>query len=88
MSDAKPEKRIDDHGRSRHSKSMSTGRKIAYVLLGPMIGGFVGFLGGLAWTELAGTSGFEGYSGFVVVYWLMAGVILGLIAGLFIAVRR
>ena len=88
MPDAKPAKRIDDHRRTRHSKGMSTGRKIAYVLLGPLIGGFVGFLGGLAWTELADTSGFEGYSGFVVVYWLLAGVVLGLITGLFIAVRR
>jgi hypothetical protein len=67
---------------------MSTGRKIACVLLGPLTGGFLGFLGGLVWIELVGTTGFEGYSGFVVAYWLLAGVVSGLIAGLFMAIRR
>jgi hypothetical protein len=66
---------------------MKTGRKIGIVILSPLIGGALGFLGGLAWTELAGTSGFQGYSGFVVVYWLFAGLILGLIAGLIAAFR-
>jgi hypothetical protein len=66
---------------------MTAGRKIAIVILSPLIGGLLGFLGGLAWTELANTSGFEGYSGFVVVYWLFAGLILGLIAGLLAAFR-
>jgi hypothetical protein len=66
---------------------MTTGRKIATVILSPLIGGLLGFLGGLAWTELAATSGFEGYSGFVVVYWLLAGLVLGLIAGLIAAFR-
>jgi hypothetical protein len=66
---------------------MTTGRKIGIVILFPLIGGLLGFLGGLAWTELAATSGFEGYSGFVVVYWLFAGIILGLAAGLIAAFR-
>jgi hypothetical protein len=66
---------------------MTTGRKTATVILSPLIGGLLGFLGGLAWTELAATSGFEGYSGFVVVYWLLAGLVLGLIAGLIAAFR-
>jgi hypothetical protein len=66
---------------------MTTGRKIGTVILSPLIGGLLGFLGGLAWTELAATSGFEGYSGFVVIYWLFAGVMLGLIAGLIAAFR-
>jgi hypothetical protein len=66
---------------------MTTGRKIATVILSPLIGGLLGFLGGLAWTELAATSGFEGYSGFVVIYWLLGGVMLGLIAGLIAAFR-
>jgi hypothetical protein len=66
---------------------MTTGRKVALVLISPVAGGLLGFLGGLTWTELAATSGFEGYSGFVVVYWLLGGVILGLIAGLIAAFR-
>ncbi len=66
---------------------MTTGRKIATVLLAPLAGGLLGFLGGLAWTGFAATSGFEGYSGFVVVYWLLGGVIAGFIAGL-VAVLR
>jgi hypothetical protein len=66
---------------------MTAGRKITIVILSPLIGGVIGFLGGLAWTELANTSGFEGYSGFVVVYWLVAGLVLGLAAGLTAAFR-
>ena len=66
---------------------MTTGRKIGIVILAPLIGGFAGFLGGLVWTELAATSGFEGYSGFVVVYLLIGGFILGLITGLIAAFR-
>lgn len=46
-----------------------------------MLGGGTGLLGGLAWVELAGTSGFEGYSGFVVIYWALAGILVGLAAG-------
>ena len=66
---------------------MTTGRKLTIVLLAPVMGGLLGFLGGLAWTEFAVTSGFEGYSGFVVIYWLLAGFVLGLIAGLIAAIR-
>jgi hypothetical protein len=66
---------------------MTAGRKFAIVILSPLAGGALGFLGGLAWTELAATSGFEGYSGFVVVYWLFAGLVLGLAAGLIAAFR-
>jgi hypothetical protein len=66
---------------------MTTGRKIGIVILSPLLGGFLGSLGGLAWTELADTSGFEGYSSFVVVYWLLGGVVLGLIAALITAFR-
>ena len=66
---------------------MTAGRKIGIVILAPLIGGLLGFLGGLAWTELAATSGFEGYSGFVVVYWLIGGIVLGLAAGIIAAFR-
>ena len=67
---------------------MTTGRKIGTMIVSPLFGGLLGFLGGLAYTELADTSGFEGYSGFVVIYWLLAGIVLGLAAGVIIAVRR
>lgn len=64
---------------------MSTGRRIGFGLLGAVggavLGGGAGLLGGLAWVELAGTSGFEGYSGFVVIYWALAGILVGLAAG-------
>jgi hypothetical protein len=67
-------------------REMSTGRKIGFALLGLVLGGVVGcglgLLGGLAYTELTSTSGFEGYSGFVVAYWMLCGIVLGLIAGL------
>ena len=70
---------------------MSAGRTIGFavlgLLLGAIAGGIVGLLGGLGFTELAGTSGFEGYSGFVVAYWILGGIILGLIAGLIAGLR-
>jgi hypothetical protein len=66
---------------------MTAGRKIAIVMLSPLAGGLLGLLGGLARAELAATSGFEGYSGFVIVYWLFTGLVLGLIGGLIAAVR-
>jgi hypothetical protein len=78
---------IDRAARAWHLYVMTTGRKIGIVILSPRIGGLLSFLGGLAWTELAADSGFEGYSGFVVVYWLFAGLILGLAAGLIAAFR-
>ncbi len=48
----------------------------------------MGLLGGLAYTELAATSGFEGYSGFVVAGWILAGLAIGMIAGLVAGIRR
>lgn len=71
---------------------MSAGAKIGFGILGLIIGGMVGavagILGGLAWTMLAGTSGFEGYSGFVTAYWMLAGLILGAIAGAIVLARK
>jgi hypothetical protein len=58
------------------------------LVAGTIAGGLLGLGGGLAWTSLADTSGFEGYSGFVVVYWLLAGIILGALAGLIAGARR
>jgi hypothetical protein len=57
------------------------------LLLGVVAGGGLGLLGGLAYTELADISGFEGYSGFVVAYWILGGIVLGLIAGLIAGLR-
>ncbi|MFN4141342.1 hypothetical protein [Aestuariivirga sp.] len=70
------------------SRSGKAGLILLGVVLGAVVGGGAGLLGGLAYTELAATSGFEGYSGFVVAYWLVAGIILGMIAGPIIAARR
>jgi hypothetical protein len=71
---------------------MSTGRTIAFALVGLLLGGVagggMGLLGGLAYTELAATSGFEGYSGFVVAGWMLAGIVIGLIAGLVVGIKR
>lgn len=67
-------------------KHMSAGRQIGLgllgVVLGAIVGGAIGLLGGLAYTELAHTSGFEGYAGFVVVFWMLGGIVVGLIVGL------
>lgn len=71
---------------------MSAGRTIGFALLGLLLGGFagggLGLLGGLAYTELADTSGFEGYSGFTVAYWMLGGIIFGMIAGLVAGLKR
>lgn len=71
---------------------MSTGRTIAFGLLGLLLGGVAGggagLLGGLAYTELAATSGFEGYSGFAVAGWMLAGLLVGMIAGLVAGLKR
>ena len=68
----------------------SAGKSIPLGLLGIVAGAIagcgIGLLRGLAWTSLAGTSGFEGYSGFVVAYWMLAGIILGAAAGLILGV--
>ena len=70
---------------------MSIARRLAYAVLGITLGsaggGVAGLLAGLAYTEIAGTSGFEGYSGFVVAFWILGGVVTGTIAGLIAAYR-
>jgi hypothetical protein len=58
------------------------------VLGGGILGGILGLLGGLGYTELAGTSGFEGYSGFVVVFWMLGGILIGIIIGPILVLRR
>jgi hypothetical protein len=57
------------------------------IVLGSAGGGIAGLLAGLAYVEIANTSGFEGYSGFVVAFWLLGGVTLGMILGLIVAYR-
>lgn len=57
------------------------------VIAGMVAGGLIGLGGGLAWTTLSHTSSFEGYSGFVAAYWMLAGIILGGLAGLILGVR-
>jgi hypothetical protein len=74
-----------------HAVEMATGRTIGFAFLGTLLGGALGaglgIAGGLLWTSLAGTSGFEGYSGFVVAYWMLAGILVGLFAGLVAGIR-
>lgn len=65
----------------------TTGIAILGAIAGAVVGGGLGIGGGLAYTELASVSGFEGYSGFVVAFWMLAGVVLGLLAGVVVAVR-
>ena len=57
------------------------------MLFGAMAGAVAGVLGGLGYTELANTSGFEGYSGFVVAFWMLAGTAIGMIFGLIVAYK-
>ena len=70
---------------------MSIARRLSFAVLGLLAGGALGagagLLGGLAYAELAGTSSFEGYSGYVVVAWLVCGLFLGAIAGTIIGAR-
>jgi hypothetical protein len=74
-----------------HVASMAAGRTIGFAFLGTFLGGAAGAAlgigGGLAWTSLAQTSGFEGYSGYVVAYWMLAGILFGLFAGLLAGIR-
>lgn len=62
---------------------MGIGAKLGFGLLGFLLGGAggcgAGLCLGLAYTALAGTSSFEGYSGFVVAYWMLAGLVAGAI---------
>jgi hypothetical protein len=71
---------------------MGAGRTIGFgvlgLVLGAIAGGVLGLLGGLGYTTLAETSGFEGYSGFVVVYWIAGGILLGAVAGAVFAAKR
>ena len=71
---------------------MSAGRKIGFAFAGFLLGGAAGagagLLGGLAWTEFAGTSWFEGQSGFVIAGWMLFGLFAGIIAGVVFALRR
>ena len=70
---------------------MAAGRTIGAIVLGIILGGALGLglglLGGLGWTTLAETSGFEGYSGFVVAFWMLGGIVVGALAGPFIALK-
>ena len=70
---------------------MSLARRLAFAILGLSLGssggGIAGLLVGLAYIEIAGTSGFEGYSGFVVAFWTLGGVTIGMIVGLVIAYK-
>jgi hypothetical protein len=70
---------------------MSLVRRLAFAALGITLGasggGIAGLLAGLAYVEIAGTSGFEGYAGFVVAFWILGGVVLGMIIGLVVAYR-
>ena len=70
---------------------MAVARRLEFAALGLLIGGALGagagLLGGLAYTELAGTSSFEGYSGYVVGAWLVGGLFLGVIIGTIVGAR-
>ena len=71
---------------------MSIARRIGFAILGQGLGGIaggcLGLLGGLAYTELTSTSEFEGYAGFIVAYWILGGIALGLVAGLIAGLVR
>jgi hypothetical protein len=70
---------------------MSIARRLAFaalgITLGSLGGGIAGLLAGLAYTEIAATSGFEGYSGFVVAFWILGGIAIGMIVGLVVAYK-
>ena len=63
------------------------GLAFAGMLLGAAVGAGAGLLGGLGYTELASTSGFEGYSGFVIAFWMLGGIAAGMTLGLIAAYR-
>lgn len=64
---------------------MGAGRTFGLSLLGAVAGGAtgggLGLLAGLAYTSLADVSGFEGLSGYTVAFWILGGIVLGLILG-------
>ena len=70
---------------------MSIARRLGFAVLGLTLGssggGIAGLLAGLAYIEIAETSGFEGYSGFVVAYWMLGGILVGLFAGLIVGLK-
>lgn len=70
---------------------MSAGRTIATIVAGIIAGGLggggLGIAGGLAYTTVAQTPGFEGYSGYVVAMWMLLGIIVGALAGPFILLK-
>lgn len=71
---------------------MSVARRLGLAflgfLLGALTGGVLGLGSGLAYVTVAATSSFEGYSGYVVVLWVLAGIALGMFVGIFVGLRR
>jgi len=71
---------------------MSVARRLGLaflgVLVGTIIGGVAGLLAGLGYTTLASTSSFEGYSGYVVVLSILAGILIGMASGTLLGLRR
>ncbi len=57
------------------------------LLVGAFLGGGGGLLLGLGYTASAGTSCFEGQCGFVVVLWMLGGLVVGAAAGPLVALR-
>jgi uncharacterized membrane protein len=52
------------------------------LFFGAILGGVLGIVAGFAWTTLAHTSDFEGYSGMLVFFTFMPiGIIVGALAG-------
>ena len=82
---------IDDTLPDLHPAPMSLARRLGFAALGIVIGSSggtaVGLLAGLAHIEIADTSGFEGYSGFVVAFWMLGGITIGMIVGLVVAYK-
>jgi hypothetical protein len=74
-------------GQISMSAIRSTGYALAGLLFGGAAGGGLGLLGGLAYTTVCKSSDFEGYSGFVVLYWIIGGIIAGLIGGVILGLR-
>ena len=70
---------------------MALARTLGFSLLGVVVGAAtgtgLGLLGGLGYTEIASASGFEGYSGFVVAYWMLGGLVFGMITGIVVALK-
>jgi len=71
---------------------MPAARKLGLGLLGSLVGailgGILGLFGGLGYTELVAISGFEGYSGYVVVFWMLGAILIGIVVGPILVLRR